>query len=199
MAGSKGKLEKQDTPGKQVLRLVIEAPIDVVWSTLVKTDAVLPFFFGAVCDAGPKGLSAGTSMRMVSADRRFAIVVGDVLEFSPPHRYVHTIGFTQSAAEQPAHVAYDLKEVAGGTEVTLTSTFLAGSKTGKMVQGGAFIVQNLKAVAETGKPAFSGAMVLALNPLMGLATPKISRIENWPYGQMTGSPQAIKLTETSRG
>ena len=199
MAGSKSQLDKLDTAGKQVLRLVIEAPIDVVWSTLVKTDAVLPFFFGAVCDAGPKGLSAGTSMRMVSADRRFAIVVGDVLEFSPPHRYVHTIGFTQSAVEKPAHVSYDLREVAGGTELTLTSTFVEGSKTGKMVLGGAFIVQNLKAIAETGKPAFSGAMVLALNPLMGLMTPKISRIENWPYGQMTGSPRALKLTEKTNG
>jgi hypothetical protein len=49
-----------------------------------------------------------------------------------------------------------------------------------MAQGGPFIVDNLKRVIETGKPALSGAMVMALNPLMGLMTPKICRIENWP-------------------
>lgn len=195
MAGPKSKLDRTDTAGKQVLRLVIEAPVEVVWSTLVKTDAVLPFFFGAVCDPGPGGLSSGGTMRMVSADRKFAIVVGEVLEFSPPHRYVHTIGFTQVAAEKPARVTYELKAVPGGTELTLTSDFTAGSKVGKMVQGGSFIVQNLKAIAETGKPAFSGAMVVALGPLMAMMNPKISRIENWPQGQMTGSPRALKLIE----
>lgn len=183
MAGNKIGLEKRDTPGKQVLRLTIQAPIDVVWSTLVKTDRPLAFFWGAVCEAGP-GLAAGRPMRMVSVDRKNAIVVGKVLEFSPPHRYMHTLGFTQVQGEQPATVTYDLKEIPGGTELTLTSDFTAGSKTGKMVQGGPYIVENLKALVETGKPAGSGRMVMMLTPLMGLMAPKISRIENWPLGKL---------------
>ena len=30
-------------------KVTINAPIETVWNTLVKTDEVLPFFFGAVC------------------------------------------------------------------------------------------------------------------------------------------------------
>jgi uncharacterized protein YndB with AHSA1/START domain len=165
---------------RQIWKVVIEAPIETVWNTLVKTDAVLPFFFGAVCDAGPGGLGEGRPMRMVSKDRKNAIVVGKVLEFSPPHRYSHTIYFTQVEGEQPGLTIYELKEVPGGTEFTLISEALPGTQVGKMIQGGPFIVENLKRLVETGKPAFSGSMVMALSPLMGLMTPKISRIGNWP-------------------
>ena len=31
---------------RQVYKIMIEAPIETVWSLLVKTDEVLPFFFG---------------------------------------------------------------------------------------------------------------------------------------------------------
>lgn len=173
--------EKTAYGEKNMWKVTINAPIETVWNTVVKTDAVLPFFFGSVCDT-QGGLKPGKPMRMVSKDRKFAIVVGEVIEFSPPHRYVHTMAFTQNGDEQPARTTYDLKELPGGvTEFTLTCEAIPGTKTGKMVQAGTFIVENLKAVCETGKPAFSGSMVLALNPLMGMMTPKISRIDNWSF------------------
>jgi uncharacterized protein YndB with AHSA1/START domain len=165
---------------RQYWRVTIKAPIETVWNTLVKTDTVLPFFFGAICDAGPGGLAEGRPMRMVSKDRRNAIVVGEVLEFTPPHRYAHTIYFTQIEGEQPGRTTYELKEVPGGTEFTLISEALPGTKVGKMVAGGPFIVNNLKRVVEAGRPMFSGTMVMAMSSVMGFMTPKISRIENWP-------------------
>jgi uncharacterized protein YndB with AHSA1/START domain len=167
---------------RQVYKVTINAPIETVWNALVKTDEVLPFFFGSVCQTAD-GLKPGRKMRMVSPDKKFAAVVGEVLEFSPPHRYSHTMEFTQYEGEAPATVIYELKELPGGaTEFSLiTDNVPAGTKTEKsMAQGGPFIVDNLKRVIETGKPALSGAMVMALNPLMGLMTPKICRIENWP-------------------
>ncbi len=165
---------------RAIYKVTIDAPIHVVWDTLVKTDEVLPFFFGAVCDA-PGGLSAGKPMRMISANRKFAIVAGQVLEFTPPHRYAHTMKFTQYD-DAPCTVIYELREVEGGTEFTLiTEGVPAGSKTEKsMVPGGNFIVDNLKSLVETGKPRFSGQMVMALGPIMALAVPKRCRIENWP-------------------
>jgi uncharacterized protein YndB with AHSA1/START domain len=175
--------EKTAYGEKNIWKVTINAPIETVWNTVVKTDEVLPFFFGSVCDT-EAGLKPGRPMRMVSKDRKFAVVVGEVLEFSPPHRYVHTMAFTQNGDEQPARTTYELKEVPGGTEFTLICEAIPGTKTGKMVQAGTFIVENLKAVCETGKPAFSGSMVLALNPLMQLVTPKISRIDNWPMNQI---------------
>ena len=119
-------------------------------------------------------------MRMVSKDRKTAIVVGEVLEFSPPHRYSHTIYFTQVEGEQPALTTYELKEVPGGTEFTLIAESLPGTKVGKMIAAGPFIVDNLKRLIETGRPAFSGEMMLALAPLVSMMSPKICRIENWP-------------------
>ncbi len=169
---------------KQVYKVVINAPIETVWNTLVKTDAVLPFFFGSVCET-KNGLKPGRKIRMVTPDRKIAAVVGEVLEFSPPYRYSHTMAFTQYEGEPASTVTYELKEVPGGTEFSLVTTNVpAGTKSQKsMAQGGPFIVQNLKALAETGKPAFSGRMVMMLNPLMGMMTPKRCRIENWPLEQ----------------
>ena len=168
-------------PKKQVYKTVINAPIETVWNTLVKTDEVLPFFFGAVCQT-KDGLKPGRPMRMVTKDKKFASVVGEVLEFSPPHRYSHTMAFTAYAGEAPSTVTYELKEVPGGTEFSLITTNVpAGTKTEKsMAQGGPFIVDNLKALVETGKPAFSGKMVGVVNALTGFMTPKACRIENWP-------------------
>ena len=166
---------------KRIFKTIINAPIETVWNTLVKTDQVLPFFFGSVCET-KDGLKPGRKIRMVTPDRKIAAVVGEVLEFSPPHRYAHTMAFTQFAGEAASTVTYELKEVPGGTEFSLITTNVpAGSKSEKsMAQGGPFIVENLKKLVETGKPAFSGAMVMMLNPLMGLMTPKACRIENWP-------------------
>jgi len=168
---------------RQIYKVVISAPIDTVWNALVKIDEVLPFFFGAVCET-KDGLKPGRKMRMVTPDRKTVAVVGEVLEFSPPYRYSHTMAFTQYEGEAPATVTYELKEVPGGTEFSLVTTNVpVGTKTEKsMAQGGSFIVQNLKKLVETGKPALSGAMVMMLNPVMGLMTPKVSRIENWPLG-----------------
>ncbi|MEQ8936606.1 MAG: SRPBCC domain-containing protein [Amphiplicatus sp.] len=179
MTNENSKQDAEYFGERSVWKVTINAPIETVWNTLVKTDDVLPFFFGSVCETRD-GLKPGGKMRMVSKDRKYAVVFGEVLEFSPPYRYSHTMSFTQVEGERPAKTTYELKEVPSGTEFTLTSECIPGTKTGKMIEGGQFIVDNLKAVVETGKPRFSGAMVMALGPLMGLFTPKRSRIENWP-------------------
>lgn len=168
---------------RAIYRVTIAAPIHTVWDTLVKTDTVLPFFFGAVCDT-PDGLEAGKPMRMVSADGKFAIVVGEVLEFSPPRRYAHTMKFTQYP-DAPCTVIYELKEVSGGTEFTLiTEGVPAGTRTEKsMVPGGVFITENLKALIETGKPKFAARMIMAMGPALNFTVPKACRIENWPFGR----------------
>jgi len=168
---------------RAIYKVTIAAPIHTVWDTLVKTDTVLPFFFGAVCDA-EDGLKPGKPMRMVSADRKFAIVVGEVLDFSPPHRYAHTMKFTQYP-DAPCTVIYELKEVDGGTDFTLiTDGVPAGTKTEKsMVPGGVFITENLKALVEAGKPKFAAQMIMAIGPMLSFTVPKICRIEHWPFGR----------------
>lgn len=175
--------EPTDKFERQMWKVDIAAPIETVWATLVRTDAVLPFMFGAICEAGG-ALAPGRPFRMLAKDRKSVVAVGQVLEFSPPFRFSHTISFTQVEGEQPGRTTYELREIDGGTELSLVSEALPGTKTAKMAASGPFIVDNLKRLVETGKPAFSGSMVMALSPLASLFTPKISRIENWPLGRL---------------
>lgn len=168
---------------RQMWRVTIAAPIETVWNTIVQTDEVLPFLFGAICET-EDGLRPGKPMRMVSRDGRHVIAYGEVLEFSPPTRFSHAINFAMAADEPPARTTYELREVAGGTELTLISEALPGTKTAKMSGSGRFIVDNLKAVVETGKPTFGARMMLAMSPLMGLLTPARCRIENWPLSRV---------------
>lgn len=163
---------------RKLYKVHIDAPIETVWNTLVQTDEVLPFFFGAVCKT--TGLKTGAPMAMQSKDSKYTSVVGEVLEFDPPNRYAHTFKFTQFD-DPPCTVIYELKEANGGTEFTLiTENVAAGTKTEKsMGQGGPFITGNLKSLVETGSPKFSGKIVIWLGPIMGFMTPKQCRSENW--------------------
>ncbi|MEL6505436.1 MAG: SRPBCC domain-containing protein [Pseudomonadota bacterium] len=161
-------------------RTFIKAPIETVWSTLVATDKSLPFFFGSICQT-KDGLKPGTRYRMVSPNNKLAMVVGEVLAFDPPRLYSHTFQMT-NIDEPPCKVTYTLVEKDGGTEFSLTiEDAIEGGKLHKeMVGAQTFIGGNLKALCETGKPAFSGRMVGLLSPVFGLFAKKQQRIENWP-------------------
>jgi uncharacterized protein YndB with AHSA1/START domain len=164
---------------RSYFRVVIRAPIHKVWAELTRTDAILPFFFNSVCDT--PGLRKGAAIRMRSKDKRYTSVVGDVLEFEPPHRYAHTFQFT-NLDDPPCIVRYRLQEVDGGTEFTLINENLpAGTKTEKyMTQGGKFITENLKALIETGKPSRGGRFALFMMGLFAPFTPSRCRSEHWP-------------------
>ncbi len=164
---------------KNMFRVTIDAPIDRVWAELTRTDRVLPFFFNCRCDT--TGLEKGAPIRMRTANGKYTNVVGEVLEFDPPHRYSHTFRFT-SLDDPWCKVTYVLKEVDGGTEFTLINEDVpAGTKTEKyMTQGGDFITANLKSLVETGKPTMGGRFALFMMGLMAPFAPKSSRSENWP-------------------
>lgn len=161
-------------------RTHINAPIETVWSTLVATDKALPFFFGSTCET-KDGLKPGAKMRMVHPNGKLAMVVGEVLAFDPPRQYSHTFQMT-NIDEPPCKVTYNLSEENGGTAFELViENAVEGSKLLKEMKGAqAFIASNLKAIAETGKPAFTGKMVTLLSPIFGLIAKKSQRIENWP-------------------
>ncbi|MEO0818676.1 MAG: SRPBCC domain-containing protein [Pseudomonadota bacterium] len=165
---------------QSVHRTFIEAPVETVWSILVATDKPLPFFFGSICDT-EDGLKPGAKMRMVQPNRKIAMVVGEVLAFEPPHRYSHT--FKMTNLEDPACVVtYELREKDGGTEFDLIiDQAIEGSKLHKeMISAQGFIAGNLKSLAETGKPGFSGKMVGVMAPVIALLAKKQQRIEHWP-------------------
>jgi len=161
-------------------RTFIDAPIDLVWSTLVATDKPLPFFFGNICDT-EDGLQVGKRMRMLHPNGKIAMVVGEVLAFEPPHRYSHTFKMT-NLDDPECVVTYELREKDGGTEFDLIiDKAIEGSKLHKEMLGAqSFIAGNLKSLCETGKPAFSGRMVGLLGPLFGLFSKAQQKVEHWP-------------------
>lgn len=169
---------------KNIYKVTINAPIETVWSTLVKTDELLPFFFGSFCRT-PDKLEVGAPFAMQSKNGKFSGVVGKVLEFHPPYRYSHTFKMT-SFDDPPCTVTYELKETADGTEFSLITTNVpSGTKTEQqMKQGGNFIVNVLKSVVETGHPSFGYRILLGIMGLAAPFTPKQCRTKNWPFDKI---------------
>ncbi len=167
---------------KQIYRVIINAPIERVWSEIVNTTSPRPFFYDALCDT--PGLEPGAPYRMVSKDRKFAFVVGEVVAFEPPYLYTQTFKFTTND-DPPCTVTYALREVDGGVEFSLiTENAPVGTKTEKsMAEGSKWISENLKAYIETGKVSFGAQLMLGVMGLIAPLTPKSASIEKWPLGK----------------
>ena len=163
----------------QVFRVNIRATIEEVWETLTRRDEPLPFFFGSVMRLSD--IRPGATFRMRSPNGKFTGVVGDIVEWNPPHRFAHTFKFT-AYDDEPCTVIYELRETQGGVEFTLTAENVpVGTKTERdMAQGGRFICKTIKGCVENGKPPFSSRALLLLIRLMTPLTPKRCRSERWP-------------------
>jgi uncharacterized protein YndB with AHSA1/START domain len=167
---------------KVVYKIFIKGSIQDVWREITKTNEPQKCMFNMRLDTD--GLRPGGQMRMRSPNGKLTGVVGEVLEFDPPHRYVTKFRFT-AYDDPPAKVIHELKEVPGGVEYTLINEDVpAGTKTAKqMKQGGNLIVNTLKAVVETGRPSFGVRLLYLLFKLLGPMQPKRCRSENWPLSR----------------
>lgn len=166
-------------PQDAIFRIVINADIQRVWRELTKTDEAQGAIFNAWLHT--TGLRPGGRMQMRTGSGKHVLVVGEILEVDPPHRFVHSHRFTQYD-DPVCQVAYELKPVAAGVEVTMrVSGMVAGTRTAKsMQQGGDMILKSLKAIAETGRPPLGTRVMYAAFGLMESVLPKRTRSENWP-------------------
>ena len=168
--------------GKQVFRIVIDGPQQAIFEELTRTDRPLPAIFNAQMHA--TRLSRGGAMQMRTPSNKHVLVVGEILEYDPPHRFAHTHRFAQH--DDPfCRVSYELKPVTGGVEVTLTVDDLPlGTKTAKdMGQGGDAILRNLRSTVETGRPTFAWRIIYALFGLLERTLPARTRVEHWPLAE----------------
>jgi len=166
-------------PPPSMFRVVIAGSIEDVWQEITRTDAPIAAFFNSRMDC-PR-LEPGSKLAMRTPDGKYTGVVGEILEFEPMRRFAHTFRFTNF--DDPwCTVIFDLEEVEGGVQFTLTIEDLpTGTKTAKqMVQGGTMIVNTLKSVIETGKPSLGTRMLFVLFKLMAPLSPKKSLSKNWP-------------------
>ncbi len=94
---------------------------------------------------------------------------------------MHTHRFTQHD-DPVCQVSYDLKPVADGIEVTLTvDNVPVGTKTAKgMASGGTFMLENLKAIVETGRPTFKARLMYRMFGALEFMLPAKTKSERWP-------------------
>ena len=165
---------------KSIYKIIINAPIEKVWRELTKKEGLCAHFFNARLDT--PGLEIDAPIRMRSKNGKYTSVVGEVLEWDPPYVYSHSFKFT-NLDDPYCKVTYRLKEVEGGTEFTLINENVpADTKTADyMDQGGSFITETLKAVVETGRPAFKQRLLLTIISLTAFMTPAVCKSENWPF------------------
>jgi uncharacterized protein YndB with AHSA1/START domain len=178
--------QQGDTQAK--FRVRIHGSIEDVWQEITRTDAPIAAFFNSRMHVDR--LAAGSKLAMRSPDGKYTGVVGEILEYDPPKRFAHTFKFTQYE-DPPCTVIYDLEEVGGAVQFTLTvADRPLGTKTDKqMQQGGTMIVNTLKAVIETGKPAFGTRVLFGVFKLMAPLTPKKCLSEHWP---VSGPPEGSR-------
>ena len=162
-----------------IFRIVINADIQRVWRELTKTDEAQGAVFNAWLHT--TGLKPGGRMQMRTGSGKHVLVIGEILEVDPPHRFVHSHRFTQYD-DPVCQVAYELKPVAAGVEVTMRVRGLpAGTRTAKSMQrGGDMILRSLKAIAETGRPPLGTRFMYTAFDAMEFVLPKRTRSENWP-------------------
>lgn len=162
-----------------VSKIVINGTLETIWRELTKSDEPQAAVFNAWLHT--QALVPGASLQMRTGDGRNVLVIGKVVEFEPPHRFVHTFRFTQYD-DPECTVTYQLKQLEQGVEVSLTVDNLpVGSRTAKDMQGGSTMILNtLKAVVETGRPTLGTRIMYALFSKLGFILPKRTRAEHWP-------------------
>ena len=162
-----------------VFKVFINADIQRVWRELTKTGEAQGAVFNAWLHT--TGMQPGASMQMRTGSGRHVIVDGEIVAFEPPHRFAHTHRFTQHD-DPVCTVSYELKAVGSGVEVTLRVIGMpAGTPTAKsMASGGTMIVNTLKTICETGRPAFGTRLMYWMFDRMEFVLPARTRSEAWP-------------------
>lgn len=162
-----------------VFQVFIRGTLEQVWHQITKTNEPIESFFN--CRMHTSELGRNGKMAMRTPDGKYTAVVGEILEFDPPHKFSHTFRFTQYD-DPPCKVTYELKKAEGGVDFTLRIDDMpSGTKTAKqMISGGKMIVNTLKAMVETGRPSFGTRMLYRIFKWLAFMTPKKCLSENWP-------------------
>jgi uncharacterized protein YndB with AHSA1/START domain len=123
----------------------------------------------------------GSRMIYRSQDGKRVFIIGEVREFVPPHRFVHTFRFT-NLPETPTLVEWNLEEQGGLTRVTVThSKFVDQQKTADSVRTSwADILNNVKAVLETGTVPLKTRLMHRMMSAFMFMAPKGTLRQNIP-------------------
>ena len=161
---------------RQVHVVLINAPVAEVWAEVTKLKQIQKPMFGTVLDTDFK---PGSRMLYRSEDGKRVFILGEIKEFVPPTRFVHTFRFT-NLAETPTLVEWTLEDNGGSTRVTVVhSKFVDQKETHKAVlTSWVDILDNIKAVVETGDVPFKTRAMLWAMKTFDFMAPKETLREN---------------------
>ena len=96
-------MEEKKYAERGVYKVIIKAPIETVWSELVKTTSPRPFFWNSSWDA--RAMKPGNAYRMLSKDGKVVGVIGEILEMDPPRRMVTSFRLTPPRPAFKSHLS----------------------------------------------------------------------------------------------
>ena len=129
----------------------IDAPVDAVWKAITTPAEIKRWFFGVDTESdwsvGSQLVHRGEYQGKPYVDK------GEILEFEPPKRLVHThwsdVSGKPDAAEHYQIVAWDLARRDGGTELTITEENLPSEDAAKTSEAAwAAALKSLKELLE---------------------------------------------------
>ncbi|HVH62912.1 MAG TPA: SRPBCC domain-containing protein [Candidatus Dormibacteraeota bacterium] len=145
---------KTDNRPAQIYTVYIRAPKEKVFDAITRPEFTHRYFFGSEPTSTWK---AGDRLLWTEHGSGRALVDGEVIEFDPPRRLVHSwiVKYDDTlTAEGPSRVTWELEETDGVTKVTaIHDDFPMGSKVYENVAGGwPLVLSGLKTLVETGAP-----------------------------------------------
>jgi uncharacterized protein YndB with AHSA1/START domain len=135
----------------QVYQVFIKATPEAIWDAITKPEFTSKYFHGVTIETTPEERRSYQDSELKN--------VGEVMEFDPPRRLVHSwISYYDPAlaAEDPSRVSWEIEPQEGGYSLlTVTHDRLEGApKTAESVSGTGWmmVLSGLKTLLETGEP-----------------------------------------------
>ena len=129
----------------------IDAPVERVWRAITTPSEMKRWFFGVDTDA--EWRPGGTLVHRGEYQGKPYIDKGEIIEFDPPRRLVHThwsdVSGLPDSPEHYQEVAWDLTDRDGSTELTITERNLPSADAARTSeQGWNGALQGLKEMLE---------------------------------------------------
>ena len=155
---------------ERTISIFIDAPIERVWDEITKTGSVQRALYNTTMIGD---LTPGSRLRFTSANRKRVFVVGEVIEVTPPTRFVHTYIMTMQQ-DPVTTIAWELETEGNGCRVTLTHSGWTDAHTteDKTITAWNEILGLLKSEVETGSLPMKTRITYRMMNLFSFALPK---------------------------
>ena len=163
-------MSTESSDQERVASIFIAAPIERVWAEITKTGSIQRPLYNTMLESD---LTPGSRLRYSSRDRSRVFVVGEVLEVTPPTRFVHTYLMTMDP-DLPTTVTWELAGEGDGCRVTVTHTGWTDEHrtSDKTAKGWVEILGLLKSEVETGSLPLKTRLTYRAMSMFSFALPK---------------------------